>query len=60
MKSKSRDCWVTFKPKSYLQVLLSANAQTLQGNILHLDQEAMKYMICKWLYGKFLLFIAQQ
>ena len=41
-KSKSEDCCVTFKPKNYLEILFSAHAQTLQANILHLDQKAVK------------------
>ena len=28
-------------------------AWTLQANILHLDQKAVKCTTCKWLYGKF-------
>ena len=40
MKSKSQDCCVTFEPKNYLEILLSVHAQTLQANILHLDQKA--------------------
>ena len=39
-KSKSQDCCVTFKPKNFLEILLSAHAQTSQANILHLDQKA--------------------
>ena len=31
-KSKSQDCCVTFKPKNYLEILLSAHARTLQAN----------------------------
>ena len=52
-KSKSQDCCVTFKPKNYLKILLSAHAQTSQANTLHLDQKAAKCMICKWLCSKF-------
>ena len=52
-KSKSQDCCVTFKPKNYLEILLSAHAQTSQANILHLDQKAAKCTICKWLCSKF-------
>ena len=51
-KSKSQDCWVTFKPKNYLEIMLSAYARTSQANILHLDQKAPKCMTCKWLCGK--------
>ena len=40
VKSKSQDCCVTFEPKNYLEILLSVHAQTLQANILHLDQKA--------------------
>ena len=36
-----------------LEILLSAHAQTLQANILHLDQKAAKCTTCKWLCGKF-------
>ena len=52
-KSKSQDCCVTFKPKNYVEILLSAHAQTLQANIMHLDQKAVKCMPCKRLGGKF-------
>ena len=31
-KSKSQDCCVTFKPKNYLEILLSANARTSQAD----------------------------
>ena len=31
-KSKSQDCWVTFNPKNYLKILLSAYAWTSQAN----------------------------
>ena len=37
VKSKSQDCCVPFKPKNYLEVLLSAHSPTSQANILHLD-----------------------
>ena len=47
VKRKSQDCcmWYEwyFKPKNYLEILLSAHAQTSQANILHQDQKAMKY-----------------
>ena len=36
-----------------LKILLSAHAQTLQANILQLDQKAAKYTACKQLSGKF-------
>ena len=52
-KSKSKDCCVTFKPKNYLEILLSAHAQTSQADILHLDQKAVKCKTCKQLCGKF-------
>ena len=42
-KSKSQDCCVTFKPKNYLEILLSARARTSQADILHLDQKAVKW-----------------
>ena len=38
MKSENQDCCVIFKPKTYLKILLSVHARTLQANILHLDQ----------------------
>ena len=44
-KSKSQDCCVTFKPKNYLEILLSAHARTSQADILHLDQKAPKSCI---------------
>ena len=52
-KIKSQDCCVTFKPKNYLEILLSGHAQTLQADILQLDQKAAKCTTCKWLCGKF-------
>ena len=42
------------------KILLSAHAQILQVNILHLDQKAAKGTICKRLCGTFLLLIARQ
>ena len=42
VKSKSQDCCVTFKPKYYLEVLLSAHSPTSQANILHLDHKAAR------------------
>ena len=59
-KSKSQDWWVTFKPQNYPDISLSVHAQTLQTNILHLDQKATKCRTCKRLCGTFYLFIAQQ
>ena len=50
VESKSQDCCVTFKPKNYLEVLLSAHSPTSQANILHLDHKAAKCMPFKWLY----------
>ena len=41
-KSKSQDCCVTFKPKNYVEILLSAHARTSPAHILHLDQKAAK------------------
>ena len=38
-RSKSQDCCVTFKPKNYVKILLSAHARTSQADILHLDSE---------------------
>ena len=46
-KSKSQDCCVTFKPKNYLEILLSAHARTSQADMLHLDQKAAKCTTCK-------------
>ena len=60
-KSKSQECCVTFKPKNYdLKILLSAHARTSQADILHLDQEAAKCTICKWLGGKVSKCVFQQ
>ena len=61
-KSNSQDCCVTFKPKNYLEILLSAHARTSQANILHLDHKAAKCTTCKRLSGKFFnwLFITRQ
>ena len=53
VKSKSQDCCVTFKPKNYLELLLSVHARTSQANILHLDEKAAKCSTCKRLCGKF-------
>ena len=52
-KSKSQDCCVTLKPKNCLEIFLFAHARTLQANVLHLDQKAVMFTTCKWLYGKF-------
>ena len=52
-KSKSQDCCVTFKPKNYLEILLSAHARTTQGDILHLDQKAVKCTTYERVCGKF-------
>ena len=52
-KSKSQDSCVTFKPKNSLEILLSAHARTLQADILHLDQKAVKCTTCKLVCGKF-------
>ena len=41
------------KRKVKVKILLSSHAQTLQANILHLDQKAAKCMTCKRLGGKF-------
>ena len=50
---KSQDCCVTFKPKNYVEILLSAHARTSQADILHLDQKAAKGTTCKPVCGKF-------
>ena len=52
-KSKSQDCCVTFKPKNYVEILLSAHARTSQADILHLDQKAVKCTTGKRVCGKF-------
>ena len=52
-KSKSQDCCLTFKPKNYVEILLSAHARTSQADILHLDQKAAKCSTCKPVCGKF-------
>ena len=43
-KSKSQDFCVTFKPKNYLEILLSAHAPTSQANM---DQIVAKCTTCK-------------
>ena len=43
-----------------VEILLSAHAQNLQANILHLDQKAVKCTTCKWLYSKFWLFVVRK
>ena len=50
-KSKSQDCYVTFKPKN--EILLSAHARTSEADILHLDQKTAKCTTCKPDCGKF-------
>ena len=57
-KSKSQDCCVTFKPKNYVEILLSAHARTSQADVLHLDQKAVKCTTGKRVCGRFQLFIA--
>ena len=51
-KSKSQDCCVTFKPKNYLEILLSVYARTSQADILHLDKKAAKCTTCKLVCGE--------
>ena len=36
-RKKSRLLWTVFKPKNYLEILLSAHALALQANILQLN-----------------------
>ena len=52
-REKSQDCCVTFKPKNYLEILLSVHALTSHADILHLDHEATKCKMCNRLCGKF-------
>ena len=52
-KSKSQDCCVTFKPKNYVEILLSVRARTSQADILHLAQKAAKCTTCKPVCVKF-------
>ena len=47
---------MTFKPKNYLEILLSVHAQTLQANILHLDQKASTFVFVLIIESKFLVF----
>ena len=56
-KQKSQGCCVTFKPKNYPEILLSAHAQTSQANVLHLDLKARTFTTCKRPCGKFYLLI---
>ena len=51
-KSKIQDCCVTFKPKNYLEILLSVHARTSQADILHLDDKAEKCTTGKRVCGK--------
>ena len=51
-ESKRQYCCVTFKPKNYLKILLSAHAWTSQADILLLDQKAVKCTTCKRLCVK--------
>ena len=51
LSSPSQDCCVTFKPKNYLEILLSAHDRTSQADILHLDQKAAKCTTCKLVCG---------
>ena len=52
-RSKSQDSCVTFKPKNYVEILLSAHARTSQADILHLDQKTVKSTTGKQVCGKF-------
>ena len=36
-KSKSQDCCLTFKPKNYVEILLSVHARISEADILHLE-----------------------
>ena len=52
-KSKSQDCCVTFIPKNYLEILLSAMPELRKLIFLHLDQKAVKCATCERVCGKF-------
>ena len=46
-KVKVKTAVSLLKPKNYLEILLSAHAQTSQANFSHLDQKAAKCTTCK-------------
>ena len=52
-KVKVKTAVSLLKPKNYLEILLSAHAQTSQADVLHLDQKATKCTTCKPVCGKF-------
>ena len=52
-KVKVKTAVSLLNPKNYVEILLSAHARTLQADILHLDQKAVKCTTGKWVCGKF-------
>ena len=40
-KNRGQDCCANFKPKNHLKILISARAQTLQGNIFASGSEGV-------------------
>ena len=40
-KNRGQDCCANFKPKNHLKILISAHAQTLQGNIFASGSEGV-------------------
>ena len=52
-KVKVKTAVPLLNPKNYLEILLSAHAQTSRADVLHLDQKAAKCTTCKPVCGKF-------
>ena len=40
-ENRGQDCCANFKPKNHLKILISAHAQTLQGNIFASGSEGV-------------------
>ena len=53
MKQEKRKKIEGRRESETLEILLSAHARTPQGDILHLDQKALKCTTCKLVCGKF-------
>ena len=52
-KVKVKTAVSLLNPKTHVEILLSAHARTLQADMLHLDQKAVKSMTGKRVCGKF-------
>ena len=59
-KGKRRKGSETFSKKNYLEILLSAHAQTLKAVIWNQEQKLVQCSTCKQRFGQFRFFLARQ